>query len=141
MMKLSQLVKVSSKARKMNAEFVKIVGYKEGRNKKGFAVAIAKSYSPVIYKDGKRVRAKDTSKYVTRITFVDSKLNVKASCSCPDYLYRWEYANNLKGAADLLFGNGEAPVEKNPSNKPGLCKHLLRVAQEIKERHPTLKGI
>ena len=56
MMKLSQLVKVSSKARKMNAEFVKIVGYKEGRNKKGFAVAIAKSYSPVIYKDGKEIK-------------------------------------------------------------------------------------
>ncbi len=141
-MKLSQLVKMSGKLRKINSGFVRIVAYKEGRDKKGFAVALAKSYTPTVFKGGKRQAAKDKSKYVTKITFIDNKLNVKVSCSCADFVFGgWEYANAKRGAADIIFGNGEPPTVKNPDNRPGLCKHLLAVAEEVKSRHPKLTGI
>lgn len=139
MLKLSRLLKLSVPSRKANSTLVKVVGYKEGRDKKGFAVAMAKTYSDQIYSDGRRKPAKDKTKYVSKVTFVDAKLNVHVSCSCPDYVFAgWEYANAQKGAGKILFGNGEAPTEKNPNNRPGLCKHLIKLSALIIERHPKI---
>ena len=51
--------------------------------------------------------------------------DIEASCDCRDFLYRWEVANHKVGAAKIIFSNGEDPVKTNPSERPGLCKHLL----------------
>ena len=45
--------------------------------------------------------------------------------NCKDFLYRFEVANHKVGAAKIIFSNGEDPVKTNPSERPGLCKHLL----------------
>lgn len=134
-MKLAKLMAMSDKIRKINARFVKITGYKNGWDRKGIATAICRSYTPKEYKLGRIVDAKDKSKYTTSIKFVDKNLNVKVSCSCPDYTFRWEYANHKAGASDIVYSNGEPPVETNPNMKPGLCKHGLALAKYLRDRH------
>lgn len=135
-MKLAKLVAGSDKLRKINSRFVRITGYKNGWDKKGIATAICRSYTPKEFKAGRIVDARDKNKYTTSIKFIDKGLNIKVSCSCPDYTFAgWEYANHVVGASDIIYGNGEPPVEKNPSNRPGLCKHLLCLAKFIKDKH------
>lgn len=122
-MKLNQLVSKSNRLRKLNARLVRVVGYKTGFDKKGIPTAVAKTYSPKEYVIGGRlVRAKDQNKYVSSIKFLDRSLNVKVSCSCPDYIFAgWEWSNAQVGAADIIYGNGEPPDMKNPDHKVGLC--------------------
>lgn len=135
-MKLAKLVNASEKTRKINARYVKIVGYKAGRDKQGLATAMAKTWTPKEYKGGRIVDSHDHNKYVSSIKFLDKNLNVKVSCSCPDYTFAgWEYANHKQGASDIIYGNGEPPIEKNPNLKPGLCKHLLALRALIKQKH------
>lgn len=52
-------------------------------------------------------------------------MNCKVQCDCPDYIFRMEYANKRIGAADIVGSNGAAPVETNPNENPGICKHLM----------------
>jgi len=136
MMKLDQLLAKSTRLRKLNATLVKVVGFKTGRDKKGFATAVAKTYTPTEYNvRGQRVNARDKNKYVSSVKFIDAKLNVKVSCSCPDFCFRYEVANHVKGAADVIYSNGEIPESTNPEMRPGLCKHLIALRTLIKERH------
>lgn len=123
--------------RKVNSQFVKIVKYKAGRDKKGFAYAAAQTYTPYQLNPHRKViPAHDKNKYVSKITFIDKKLNVKVSCSCPDYVFGgWEWSNAQHGASDIIFGNGEPPDEKNPSHHPGLCKHLIHLREYVKKKH------
>ena len=135
-MKLNYLVSKSNRLRKLNARLVRVVGYKTGFDKKGIPTAVAKTYTPKEYTIGGRlVRAKDQNKYVSSIKFLDRSLNAKVSCSCPDYMFRWEYANAQAGASDILYGNGEAATTTNPGNQVGLCKHLLALRALIKEKN------
>ena len=121
-MKLAKLVNSSDKMRKANARLVRVVGYKTGFDKNKIPTAVAKTYTPREYTIGMKLRqAKDKNKYVSSIKFLDRKLNVKVSCSCPDYMYRHEWANTQAGASDVIYGNGEPSTETNPSNKVGLC--------------------
>lgn len=51
-------------------------------------------------------------------------------CTCPDYKYQWAWANKQRGASkvgpqSMNQAWNKAPRIKNPSNIPGLCKHLL----------------
>lgn len=136
MMKLSQLMNSSERMRKLNSKFVKILNYKEGRDKSGQAVAMAKTYTPYELNVHHRIQpSKDKNRYVSSITFIDKKLNVKVSCSCPDYMYRWEFANAQAGAADIIYGNGDEPGSTNPGNVPGLCKHLIALRSAVKQKH------
>jgi hypothetical protein len=56
------------------------------------------------------------------------------SCQCPRFLYFFEYALASRGAADILYCNGEPPVITNPRLIPSLCKHLTKVCEEIVRR-------
>lgn len=53
------------------------------------------------------------------------KMDVKVSCDCPDFMYRFEVANNKKGASNITYSNGKDPNIRNPNKRPGICKHLL----------------
>lgn len=136
-MKLSQLMNSSERMRKLNSKFVKILNYKEGRDKQGQAVAMAKTYTPYELNVHHRIQpSRDKNRYVSSITFIDKKLNVKVSCSCPDYVFAgWEFANAQVGASDIIYGNGEPPTVRNPDNRPGLCKHLIALRSVIKQKH------
>ncbi len=135
-MKFDVLVNKTDRMRKMNAKLVRVVGYKTGFDKKGIPTAISKTYTPREYIIGnKLVRARDQNKYTSSVKFLDKKLNCKVSCSCPDFLYRHEWALAQVGAADIIYGNGEPPDETNPGHKIGLCKHLVALRAIIKQRH------
>lgn len=136
-MTLDQIIKSSLPLRKANARLVKVVAYKTGRDKQGLATAVAKTYTPQEYNmQRKLVSARDQNKYVSSIKFLDKKLHVKVSCSCPDFVFAgWEWSLHERGAADIVYGNGEPPNEKNPSYLPGCCKHLIALRALVKGKH------
>ena len=137
MMTLNEIVRLSERLRRLNSRLVKIVGYKTGKDKQGVPTAVAKTWTPLEYSLGghRFIRSRDLNKFTSSSKFLDRKMRVRVSCSCPDYMYRWEYANNLVGASDIIYGNGEAPDETNPQYRPGLCKHLLALRTLIKTKH------
>lgn len=137
MMTLNELVRLSERMRRLNSRLVKVVGYKTGKDKKGIPTAVAKTFTPLEYslRGHRIIRSRDLNKYVSSIKFLDRKYRVRVSCSCPDFMYRWEYADNLVGAADIIYGNGDPSDETNPGYRPGLCKHLLALRTLIKAKH------
>ena len=59
-----------------------------------------------------------------------SRLDCVVDCTCPDYKFRWAWANKQRGAS--IVGNqsmnraiNRAPRITNPSSIPGLCKHIV----------------
>ena len=133
-MKLSQLMNATDQLRKLNARLVKVLALKKGYNKKGQATAIARTYTNLKYGvDHKIHKDSDQSKYVSSITFMDKQLNVKVSCSCPDFMYRQEWILSEYGAADIVYGNGEPPLMTRQDDKPSICKHLVALRLLIKQ--------
>jgi hypothetical protein len=62
--------------------------------------------------------------------------NVKVRCTCLDFRWRFSVQNQ---EADALWGNGpgmyQKKTDRDPNNRrnvPGLCKHLMKVAIELK---------
>ncbi len=63
----------------------------------------------------------------------------KVDCGCPDYRYRWAYANKTKDAGTI--GNNSLnkcidrfPTQTNPYLNPGLCKHLISLKDYLKTK-------
>ena len=57
-------------------------------------------------------------------------------CECPDYRYRWAWANKQRqsgvvGPQSLNQAWNKAPRKTNPKGKPGLCKHILAAREYI----------
>ena len=90
-----------------------------------------------------------TSAYICQIAFFGVDLereaptpshNVGVRCTCPSYFFYFSHANRLRGCS---FGVRFRPYvrrtplsdprypQKNPSNIPGMCKHLLLVASSL----------
>lgn len=64
------------------------------------------------------------------------KIPVVVDCTCPDFRYRWAWANKQRGASrvgsqSLNQAHDRAPRITNPGNKVGLCKHLLAAKNYI----------
>lgn len=63
----------------------------------------------------------------------------KVDCSCPDYKYRWAYANAAQDAGEtgsdtLNQCNGDVPRRTNPRLKPSLCKHLVALKDYLRTK-------
>jgi len=63
----------------------------------------------------------------------------KVDCSCPDYKYRWAFANAIQDAGEvggdtLNQCNGNPPVKMNPGRKPSLCKHLVALKDYLRTK-------
>lgn len=63
-------------------------------------------------------------------------LDCLVDCSCPDYRYKWAWANKQRqssvvGPQSLNQAWNKAPRKTNPSGAPGLCKHILATRQFI----------
>jgi hypothetical protein len=68
-----------------------------------------------------------------------NEVNCRVDCSCPDYKYRWAYANYQQDAGDmgrdsLNQCNGSAPVKNNPGERVSLCKHLVSLRDYLKTK-------
>lgn len=63
---------------------------------------------------------------------ISKQKRVLVSCPCENFVFMWEYADAEHGAARIIYGNGEPPSFTNPGHAPGLCKHLIALATQIK---------
>lgn len=138
-MKILELYRRTSDERRYLAQFVRLKEMKSGRLEDGTAFVAAHSESMKrIDKHGflVPVPARDRKTYVSAIVFIDKKLNVKVGCSCLDNLFRWEYSNAKKGAADIYYSNGQPPNMTNPMLKVSLCKHLAALYLKIAHKLP-----
>jgi hypothetical protein len=57
-------------------------------------------------------------------------LDCLVDCTCPDFRYRWAWANKQRqssvvGPNSLNQAWNKAPRKTNPKGTPGLCKHIL----------------
>ncbi len=136
-MKWREIFKYTPRDRRTLAEFVKVLRVKKGRDKNGFAVAMAETTS-LMSPDGEIIKPNKRVKYLTTVTFIDSDLHVRVSCSCPDQMYRWEVPLNKRGAAAIEYSNGQPTRITNPSSVPGMCKHLVAFYRKLKSEHSQL---
>lgn len=123
---LMQILKYVARAggeRPHLATFVRVSGLKVGRPRSKPDVerrVLAKTWS--IEGSGKR---RYLGKYVTTIDYLKSKtkpgVNVRVSCSCGDFWARWEYALWRKGAAEIVYSDGEPSDVTNPRYIPACC--------------------
>jgi hypothetical protein len=57
-------------------------------------------------------------------------LECLVDCECPDFRYRWAWANKQRGSSRVGSNSlnqawNKAPRKTNPRGLPGLCKHIL----------------
>jgi hypothetical protein len=142
MLTLPQIAQRLNERRKQSAKYVRIIHVKKGWDSLGRGYVACASYSTKIWDNYKRkfVLNKVRNRYVTVIVFLDTRLHVVVSCSCPDFKYRWEVALNHKQAAEIEYSNGELPVIRNPTMRATNCKHLYALYQKIKDELPKPKG-
>ena len=133
---IHQLMRRAGAFRAANARYVRIVRLKTGYAPDGHAFAACMSYSThtIRESDGLRVVNRDRQRYVTVIKFLDVDLHVLVSCSCPDFMYRWEQVLHKRGNAELEYSNGQSPDITNPGHLTGTCKHLVALYTKIKSQ-------
>jgi hypothetical protein len=123
----AQILRSTTADRIEKSQFIKLTAVKSGTSKKsGNRKLIAQSVSV-------DKAAPDRTKYTSTMEFLPGK-RLKLSCSCSDFMFRWEFALFTRGAADIIYGNGDPPADKNPNLKPGCCKHLVAVLSKAQEK-------
>lgn len=113
---------------------------------RGEAQSGTNKYQPIILFSDVEYQDEDTGENIT-FTAVDNneyhvapislhQNNVKVRCTCMDFRWRFAMANQQN---DVLHGPGPELYTKktdrppnNPRNVPGVCKHLLRFVNELK---------
>lgn len=128
-MTMKQIISKAGPARKAAALYVDLVQTKVKKSKAGNPLVVCKTRSSTTLQ-GKAKAKGSASTYVSTVEVLPSS-KVIVSCSCQDFMFTWEAALNLKGAARIEYSNGELPNEKNPSNVPGCCKHLVALGQSL----------
>lgn len=83
---------------------------------------------PVMSSDGRKI-------WIERLSFAETDALVR--CSCADFRWRFAHWNAADGS---LYGRGPGkyeahvrPGSSNPSESPGACKHLMRMAKILRE--------
>lgn len=74
---------------------------------------------------------------------VDTRIRMR--CQCDDYYFMWQYWNKGKKAlvgphknyVPVSPPSGRPPV--NPSEAPGMCKHLLAMTKELMKNNLIIK--
>lgn len=140
MLTIHQIARKTNKLRQSGAKYVRFTDFKKGYDSLGRGFVASASFSTHIVSPDGQVRKNETRhKYVTVITFLNAKLQVSVSCSCSDFMYRWEVALNNKGAAEIEYSNGEQPTTTNPTLKTAMCKHAFALYMKIKDKLPPPK--
>ena len=63
----------------------------------------------------------------------------KVDCSCPDFKYRWAYADTKQDASNIGDKSlnkciNRRPSIRNPREVPGMCKHLIALKDYLKTK-------
>ena len=111
-------------------------------NSNGKHYAPSMVFDRVIYDDGDQAdnttfTGSDGEEYHIE-PIVLAQNNVKVACNCLDFYWRFATYNHSVGS---LNGNPPPPYQKrtqtqppvNPQKKPGVCKHLLKLAIQLKD--------
>lgn len=124
---LAKIINATPPERIELSSFVKITDIRVGTSRaSGKVRLVAKTRSL-------EKKSYDRSHYSTMLEAHEGG-RVRLSCSCDDFMFRWEYALAARGGAQILYGNGEPPVDTNPRMKPGCCKHLIALIYLAKQR-------
>lgn len=140
-MTFSQLFNSSDRARKNRAKDVRVTKLPVLSSRRGIYWDFRYKSNPS--STGERYRGRIIFRKTTKSNNADD-LPCLVDCSCPDYKYRWAYANDKKeagvlGPNSLNQANGaapdpQAPPHMNPRAKPGLCKHLLALKTALHQK-------
>lgn len=134
-MTLKRLLARTPKFFKANAEDVVLKKLEKKQTKGGYRAVVGNAYSP----DSKSKMPLPHKQTIIGIG-LDTKgkalpiINCKrvlVQCSCENFTYLWEYANWKNGCSKIIYSNGEPAGMTNPANAPGLCKHLVKLADKI----------
>ncbi len=128
-MTMKQIISKAGPARKAASLYVDLVRMKVKKSKAGNPLVVCKTKSSTTGQ-GKAKAKGSANTYVSTIEVLPSS-KVIVSCSCSDFMFTWEAALNLKGAARIEYSNGELPNERNRNNVPGCCKHLVALGQSL----------
>lgn len=122
-MTIMQIMRNVDFGRRERSEYVRIINFRFGHSKRTLLPkVVARAYS-------KRSNYRSPHNYACSVDCIDKKSHVKVSCSCPDFVFSGhEYMLMTMGAAEIIFGNGEAP--RDPK-KPACCKHLVMTFKEM----------
>lgn len=110
---------------------------------KGLAQNQGKEYNPIILFKGVNYLESGGTSVIDNIgsTFNLQQLSfenndVVLRCNCPDFLWRFNFYNHLDQS---LYGRKRKKYEShgglpaNPSELPGMCKHLIKLSMAIRE--------
>ncbi len=126
-MSLQALKRYTTQDRISKASDMSIIGFRVTKSANGGKAATAFVQS----------QNDPSKKYVVFIAGADanedisSQKSVFVTCNCDDYKYRFEYPNTLNGASAIINSNGEPTFNRNPTFRPGLCKHLVAFAEYL----------
>lgn len=98
--------------------------------------AAAKVYSLDKVRGGHRKHV-----YVVVAKWLNHRGHVHLSCSCPDFMYTYEYALTRKGASSIKYCDGTPPVERNIRGIPGACKHLIHLMDHMTDTGLARKAL
>lgn len=115
--------------------FVKAIVNNEGRKNEAIVLFKKVRYGdegggkvPIMSSDGRKI-------WVERLHFKGTDVLVR--CSCADFRWRFAHWNKIDRS---LYGRGprnyEAsfrPGSSNPSESPGACKHIMKMAKILRE--------
>lgn len=134
-MTLRQLMKSTPRLMVENSFDCYITKLKRGKTKKGLPVVTSRVRFKDPFRPSAQVRLHEVLIVGLDDPFkpINKQKRVLVSCGCENYVYMWEYANAVHGAARIIYGNGAPPSYTNPANQPGLCKHAYRLAREMIE--------
>lgn len=125
---MKQVIKNSPANRREKANFVMIKKVKLKTLPNGAPLVMAQTSSKVT-STGKGKPGGSINTYVTSVE-VRGKY-VILSCSCPDFMFTWEFALNKQKAARIEYCNGEHPAERNPTLLAGTCCHSIRLGERM----------
>lgn len=131
-MTFKQILSKTPLNRIKKAESVKIIEVKVRKNPEGYPMVVAKTKSLRTSKDKPKKPAAIVP-YVTTIE-IYPKGYVIVSCSCDDFMYTWEVALHMKGAARIEFSNAEMPDTRNPARIPGCCGHIVKLGEFLRDK-------
>lgn len=129
-----------------NIQYIPYVGTKV-LHIKSTATSNGHQYQQVIQFNGVTFENEDTDTNVTVPTADGreqsmqplelSRHNVKVRCTCLDFYYRFANYNSqdksLVGKAPPVYVKKTDRPPVNPSRTPGVCKHLLKLVEELQK--------
>lgn len=133
---LKSLVRSTPKLFKYNAKEVVISKLARKKTKSGLPAIEAIAFTADSWRPNKTRR--EHKLYIIGLDSqkdpITKQRRVLCSCGCENFCFVWEYANAIHGASKLVYSNGEPPMFTNSSLLPGLCKHLVALAEELTKK-------